>query len=166
MKIWYTLEGFPKYDTSRLKEIVDNNLYGKYFGIEFEYILYDDYDFVKSVIKTDTMLRIILDYCPSVDLTDLNCADVINKIIYVNPDRYYNGELVNIPEYTLYDYHVYILNHEIGHILGFDHPSKSGDCDCEYGELAPIMCQQSRGLNNCKSNIKELTNRDKIRFKN
>lgn len=162
MKIWYTLEKFPLKDIERLQNIVNDNLYGDYFNIMFEYITYDDYDFVNSVIKTDNMLRIILDYCPTIELSELNCADVKNKIIYVNPDRYKYGELVKIPEYSLYDYHTYILNHEIGHILGFDHPSKSGDCDCEKNELAPIMCQQSRGLNKCKPNIHTLTKKDFI----
>lgn len=48
---------------------------------------------------------------------------------------------------TLADYHHLVVNHETGHWLGFDHLSCTGP-----GQPAPVMQQQSKGLNGCLPN--------------
>jgi predicted Zn-dependent protease len=50
------------------------------------------------------------------------------------------------PDYLgdLTDYRRYVLNHEVGHILGLGHVDCPGS-----GVPAPVMQQQSIGLNRC-----------------
>lgn len=44
-------------------------------------------------------------------------------------------------------YHVYMINHEVGHALGNDHALCS-----ETGKPAPVMMQQSKGVYPCRPN--------------
>jgi hypothetical protein len=45
------------------------------------------------------------------------------------------------------EYHHYVVNHEVGHWLGMGHRTCTGS-----GDLAPVMQQQSIGLNGCVTN--------------
>jgi Protein of unknown function (DUF3152)/Beta-lactamase enzyme family len=47
----------------------------------------------------------------------------------------------------LRDYRTHVINHEVGHALGYGHASCPG-----AGQLAPVMMQQSKGVAPCRAN--------------
>ncbi|MDP9798695.1 hypothetical protein J2S43_007207 [Catenuloplanes nepalensis] len=70
------------------------------------------------------------------------------NIIMINLRRWLQGSGVA----SVDDYPEAVINHEMGHYLGFDHQGCSGP-----GELAPIMMQQSIDLDGCEPNLYPFT---------
>ncbi len=69
--------------------------------------------------------------------------------VIINEDRW-RGASAAWP-YSLDSYQHFVVNHEVGHWLGFDHASCAG-----FGERAPVMAQQSKGgsqLGLCRFNV-------------
>lgn len=71
-----------------------------------------------------------------------------NGRVVINADRWIN----NAPAFAeaggdIVSYRHYLLNHEIGHLIGFDHVS----CTTP-GQAAPVMVQQSMSLEGCTPN--------------
>jgi hypothetical protein len=77
----------------------------------------------------------------------LSCAELGGRKVYLNADRWFNGSSES--KLDLENYRQYMVSHEIGHILGYDHT----DCPCP-GCKAPIMMQQTKGIKSCKPNTK------------
>jgi hypothetical protein len=73
----------------------------------------------------------------------LSCAELGGRFIYLNSDRWFKGSKKS--KLSLADYRHYMINHEMGHILGFEHTK----CPC-VGCKVPIMVQQTLGLQGCK----------------
>lgn len=87
-------------------------------------------------------------------LTDALCAPIDTAGVFscrngnravLNVYRWRNGT----SEYAndLDEYRRYLINHEVGHFLGHGHTVCPG-----AGELAPVMMQQTKGLNGCAQN--------------
>lgn len=64
---------------------------------------------------------------------------VLNAKRWLRGVTYYDGDLAN--------YQRYLVNHEVGHALGFNHVR----CP-RPGRLAPVMMQQTKGLGGCRKN--------------
>lgn len=67
------------------------------------------------------------------------------NFVMINLDRW----LTAIPEYqgNVALYRQYLINHEVGHALGYNHQACPGS-----GRLAPVMQQQTFGLDGCRAN--------------
>lgn len=76
---------------------------------------------------------------------NLSCAELGGRHMYLNASRWFHGSSES--KLNLDDYRQYMISHEIGHILGFDHQK----CPCA-GCKAPIMMQQTLGIGKCKPN--------------
>ncbi|NLA28118.1 MAG: DUF3152 domain-containing protein [Propionibacterium sp.] len=73
-----------------------------------------------------------------------NCR--VGSQVFINSDRWWYGT-PTWQNYLLSDYRAYLINHEVGHYLGFGHLT----CP-EPGALSPVMQQQSIYLNECLPN--------------
>ena len=68
----------------------------------------------------------------------------IDADVVLNSDRW----LHMTPTYEdLDEYRAYMVNHEVGHFLGYQHVDCGGD-----GQRAPVMLQQSMDLQGCSPN--------------
>lgn len=79
--------------------------------------------------------------------SELSCAEIHGKHVYLNSDRWKHGSEKS--KLKLSDYRQYVVTHEIGHILGYDHVGCPGN-----GHPAPLMMQQTLGIKNCSPNTK------------
>jgi hypothetical protein len=82
---------------------------------------------------------------------NLSCAEMHGKNVYLNSDRWFSGAPKS--KLSLENYRSYMVLHEVGHILGFEHET----CPCA-GCPAPIMMQQTLGIGKCNPNTK-ITNK-------
>ena len=75
----------------------------------------------------------------------LSCAEMGGKHLRVNAMRWTRGA----PEskLPLDEYRQYVISHEMGHILGYDHTTCPGQ-----GYPAPVMMQQTLGIGACSPN--------------
>lgn len=148
----------------KFRVVVDDDVQKKYsvrFPAQFEFyitVYLNDpsgwtskgYSFEPVSINEDVLIRIsssetIKKQCgmPS----NLSCAELGGRNMYLNADRWYHG--ASASKLPLDDYRQYMVSHEIGHILGFEHEK----CPCP-GCKAPIMLQQTLGIGKCIPNTK------------
>ncbi len=77
----------------------------------------------------------------------LSCAEMNGRHMYLNADRWSKG--ASPSKLVLKAYRQYMVTHEMGHILGYDHVKCPGK-----GEPAPLMMQQTLGIGDCSPNTK------------
>ena len=77
----------------------------------------------------------------------LSCAEFNGRQVHLNAKRW--GEGAPPSGLRLEAYRQYMVTHEVGHILGYDHSRCPG-----RGVPAPVMLQQTLGIGPCKPNTR------------
>jgi predicted Zn-dependent protease len=77
----------------------------------------------------------------------LSCANLKDNIVYFNKDRWLHGSKES--GLSLDAYRVYVVCHEVGHLLDRGHKK----CSNDINEACPIMYQQTISKGCCKPNI-------------
>ncbi len=80
----------------------------------------------------------------------LSVANITKKTVDFNSDRWL-GTLPNHSGLPISDYQTYLVNHEVGHLLGKNHLYVSKLLNKKI--LAPIMIQQTKGIGILKPNF-------------
>jgi hypothetical protein len=98
------------------------------------------FDFKVSLVSPGNMET----YCPGVGTggyTSCRYGDraVINLARWATAVPDYEGDIAT--------YRLYVVNHEVGHVLGNGHQACPGT-----GQIAPVMQQQTLGLDGCVKN--------------
>jgi hypothetical protein len=76
----------------------------------------------------------------------MSCAILGGDKIWLNFDRWMNGSRAS--RLPLIRYRQYMVTHEMGHSLGYDHVK------CPGSGPAPLMMQQTLGIGKCTPNTK------------
>jgi hypothetical protein len=76
----------------------------------------------------------------------LSCAILGGNDIWLNADRWINGAPAS--KLPLLRYRQYMVTHEMGHSLGYEHVK------CPGSGPAPVMMQQTLGIGKCFPNTK------------
>jgi len=99
-----------------------------------------DYDFRVSLVSPLN----VESFCPGVGTGGYTSCRYGERAV-INLARWETA----VPDYAgdVATYRLYVVNHEVGHALGHGHESCPGQ-----GELAPVMQQQTLGLDGCVKN--------------
>lgn len=122
----------------KIQSVLTNKRGWKKFGYNFKYIAFSkNVNFTFYFTSEETIQKIC-------NLSGLSCADLNSNIIYINANNWRNGSTKS--KLSLDDYRTYVINHEVGHIIGKSHVTCSG-----FNKV-PVMVQQTLGIGNCKPN--------------
>jgi len=77
----------------------------------------------------------IKSYC---NFSKLSCTDIRQRKIYINNSRWLNGAKPS--KLSLKNYRIYLINHEVGHILGLSHATPIKN------RKVPVMNQHTLGI--------------------
>ena len=99
----------------------------------------NDYNYDFQIILTPA--KKIKKIC---DFKGLSCTDMYSNIIYINNYRWTKGSKPS--KLSLNDYRIYLINHEVGHILGIGHTNPIKN------QKVSVMVQQTLGIGDSKPN--------------
>lgn len=137
--------GVPQADVDGMSAIINSTLNAKR-----GWSLSNNISFVKSDTTCDfTIWLAAPDQMTSFGaICDAYWSCAVKPNVIFNWDRWrYTSEPWKKTGGSLDDYRVMVINHEVGHWLGFDH----SNCPVQ-GQLAPVMQQQSIDLQGCVFN--------------
>ena len=77
---------------------------------------------------------------------ELSCAILGGTDIWLNAERWMKGGPKSL--LSLEEYRQYMVTHEMGHSLGYDHAK------CPGSGPVPVMVQQTLGIGSCEPNTK------------
>jgi len=138
----------------RCKIVVDSGIESKDFADLVMIYLNDPngwvkkgYTFTQVSSKEDVLIHLstpqtVKKQC---GISGLSCAEMGGKQMYLNSKRWFEGAPKS--KLNLVNYRQYLVSHEMGHILGYDHETCKGP-----GHPAPIMMQQTKGIRQCFPN--------------
>lgn len=121
----------------KISNVLNDNKGWRRLGYDFKF-KEKNAKFKIKIVKEDKIVKIC-------KFSGLSCADMSKNIIYINIKRWRRGSKAS--KLSLDDYRTYIINHEIGHLLGRDHYQ----CG-KSGTKVPVMVQQTLGISDCKPN--------------
>ena len=121
----------------KILEVLNDTRGWKRLGYDFKF-KEKNAKFKIKIVKEDKIVKIC-------KFSGLSCADMSKNIIYINIKRWRRGSKAS--KLSLDNYRTYVINHEIGHLLGRDHYQ----CG-KSGTKVPVMVQQTLGISNCKPN--------------
>ena len=150
VKLYYKVIG-PSRFKSQVKKILTDPRGWKKYGYDFKrrsnISFYGQHKgnvyFSIELMEDDEISRLF----PTVSSRNnkLSVCDMYNHKIYINKYRWHNGsEASKLP---LDMYRHYVINHEVGHILGKYH-RRSRNSD----GTTPVMMQQTKGTYGCTPN--------------
>lgn len=113
--------------------------------------------FIEDEINPDFLIILSKDATikKTCNLEGLSCADWGKNIIYINYDNWTQGS--DVSGLNLEDYRTYVINHEVGHILGIHDHLKP-----KNGRKVPVMNQSTRGIGSGLPNMWPLKEEQKI----
>ena len=145
--------GYSEKNFARKVKSVLKNKHGweNVLNINFEFVKVDQKK--KHPRKIHVRLsdnKFIYDRC---DINNMSCCDMSTGEVWINYDRWIMGS--NHSKLDIYGYRTYLVNHEVGHALGFLHQT----CECTddnvttCDQYAPVMMQQTLSIGKCKPNL-------------
>lgn len=115
------------------------------WGRIFNWIITQDYHAADNVLTLSTNDDIMREYGDKFNM--LSVAEVGGKFTHINYTRWKNGSVES--RLTLSKYRTYVINHEVGHLLGLHHP----DLTEIKTDICPNMAVQTDGM--CDESYKE-----------
>jgi hypothetical protein len=128
--------------TKEVKKYLDDPNGWKSEGYMFR--LVDDRQKPRFTIILTSPRTLLANHCKD---ENLSCAILNGGKVWINAMRWTAGSKAS--KQDLDGYRQYVISHEVGHALGYDHVDCPGD-----HELAPVMMQQTLGIGQCKPNTK------------
>jgi hypothetical protein len=126
---------------NKIQDVLTNKKGWSKLGYNFNFMdVNTNPHFCIKIVPESTIVRIC-------KFKGLSCADSNTNTIYININLWRKGSSKS--KLNLEDYRTYLINHEVGHILGKQHIDKN---TLKPRTKAPVMIQQTLGINDCIPN--------------